>query len=63
MFSKRVKCLSVAVFSLISLLISITGFTQDHNPEHGDNDHKKEGEVHQEGKKKGFNASEAFYTL
>jgi F-type H+-transporting ATPase subunit a len=61
MFSKRVKCLSVAVFSLISLLISTVAPAQHGSPENGDKEHGKEEKSHGEAKKKGFNASEVIF--
>ncbi|MGZ8515972.1 MAG: F0F1 ATP synthase subunit A [Chitinophagaceae bacterium] len=61
MFSKRVKCLSVAVFSVISLLFSSTGFGQHESPEGAGNDPSKQADSHGKEKKKGFNASEVIF--
>ncbi len=61
MFSKRVKCLSVAVFSVISLLVSTTGFAQHESPEGAGTDHSKQVEGDGKDKKKGFNASEVIF--
>lgn len=61
MFSKRVKCLSVAVFSVISLLVSGIGFAQHESPEGAVTDHSKQTESHGKEKKKGFNASEVIF--
>jgi F-type H+-transporting ATPase subunit a len=61
MVSKRVKCLSVAVFSIIFLLVSSTGFAQHNDHESGDTGHAKQEEGHGKDKKKGFNASEVIF--
>ncbi len=61
MVSKRVKCLSVAVFSIIFLLVSSTGFAQHNDHEDADAKHDKQEEGHRKDKKKGFNASEVIF--
>ena len=58
MFSKRVKCLSVAVFSIIYLLTSITVFAQHKEEETAGKEPVKHEEGHGDEKKKKFNASE-----
>jgi len=53
--------LSVAVFSIIYLLVSTTGFGQQGSHEDAGTDHTKQEEGHPKEKKKGFNASEIIF--
>ena len=61
MFLKRVKCLSVAAFSVISLLVSTAGFAQHETTEDAGGGHRKQEEGHGKENKKGFNASEVIF--
>ena len=53
--------MSVAVFSIIYLLVSTTGFGQQGSHEDAGTDHTKQEEGHPKEKKKGFNASEIIF--
>jgi len=60
MFLKRIKCLTVAVFSLFYMLFSITVFAQ-HKEEGAGQELLKKEDGHDNEKKKGFNASKVIF--
>jgi len=61
MSSKRFKCLSVAVFSLIYLLVSAPVFAQPHEEKNNGHEPAKQEQGHEKEKKKGFNAAEVIF--